>query len=170
MFWLALLSVTALLWLASEDRQARRLLALMIAGVLAMQVGKILPLGDTIWAFSAFIWFVVASLAYDAKSRQSDTFAALMLVSVMCYTVGGLGGAEFARMAPLIVIDETVAWVAVFKVGGPGLVNRISRYFTRLRSSWNWSGARARVGLDSVRRVGKGVAGLKAMDARKDGL
>lgn len=163
-WWPVYLAISAALAVISEGRQ-RAALLWIIFGLLAVQVWKVIELGDMIWVAFAATWVFVAGAIW----RHSATICALTLLSVMCYAVGRMNGAAFAAgdpvwVSPLFWADMALV-AAISTAGGRG----VSRIFADSRArladlrrgdlGWNNSGRGLVARSGSLARSEKGQTG-----------
>lgn len=155
MWWAVYLILCGVLAAATRGA-GRSALLLIICGLLAVQIFKIIPLGEFTWVAFAATWVCIAGLILksDASSRHVGTICALTLISATCYPIGRLGGFAFAPGSPFYV--SPLFWAdmalisAILVAGGPGLA-RIADSVGKF-----WMGLAA--GRGSAVSAGRGVA------------
>lgn len=131
--WWVYYTITASVLVLINEGWRRKVLLLIIGGLLFVQVWKYLLIGDLIWLAFAASWVFVAG----AIKRHSVPIFALTLSSAICYAYGRARGAEFAGAwppweSPLFFADLPII-IAIVVSGWSGLA-RVGRDIAR--GSW----------------------------------
>jgi hypothetical protein len=124
--WLVYLCGCGLFW-AAADREHRQMLFVMAAGLVAMQIWKVVDLGAWQWLASAATWVAAAGAIARHGVTQSATVAGLLLLSAMCYALGRIGGVEFAPFVAPLWFADAFGVAALVVAGGPGIARLVRR-------------------------------------------
>jgi len=127
--WLAIGLFASVVALLNEGRAAR-MLWLIAAGYVFVQLWKAPDFDGSEHALFALSWCVIAStiLAVGAGSRQAVAISSLTLFSAMCYAVGAILGQPFGLTGPRYLSAlfwADIALIVAICVGGWRGVARI---------------------------------------------